>query len=63
MMVRDLIINGSHFGKYVIDNKILYFKLLKHFPNQQLTESEQICINIIRCVSEEKFGTVAYLND
>lgn len=63
MNVKDLVVNGVHYSKYIIDKNILYFKLLKNFPNQQLVESEQICINIIRCTDEEKFTTVAYLNE
>lgn len=61
-MIKDLNINGIIHAKYIIDKEILYLKCLVNFFKKDLTSSEYICIEIIKCIEEQKFKTVAYLN-
>lgn len=61
MNIKDLIINGIQYAKYVVDKDILYFKCTNKIGKKNIGDSEQILICIIKDVCEEKFKTVAYL--
>lgn len=62
-MVKDLNINNIVHAKYIIDKGILYLNCTQKFFKKDLTESEQICIWLIKLIDEEKFNTVAYMNE
>jgi len=61
-MIKDLNINGIIHAKYTIDKNILYLNVIHKFFKKNETETEQICISIIRIIEEEKFNMVTYLN-
>lgn len=62
--MKELIINGTVYAKYEIDNNNLFFKMINQIVKGKRNErqSEDLLIHIIQLVENTKFYWVGYLN-